>query len=451
MNVILRCLAVAALLSATARAQTEAPGAIRLVTLNAPLPQDPDLKRAELFVLEQKYQEAYDLLAPFKDAKSNDPDFIYWFGRAALGAKRADEAQALFERSLELRPDWVDAHLGLGRAYFALGDYGSAKIEFETVLRFDTLPPDLLTQVEIYDRAAAQYLDEERRLIGFAYLVAGIGHYWENPTAATPESGVDLRGDPFYQARGGFGLNYELPNSYAIDMNLDYRFRHYDNHEIRNESDWRWFAEVSRTVGESNLLLALRGRVSYRGNGQYRNDYGIYGDWRFRATSVNQFNVGAEVRRRRYPTGPLRDRSRTIGELTLGWTRSFAVGRGSFSINGSGGYEWATSRPDGNSSFYGAFGSLNFLIADRLDGFLAASWQHDSFSDENRFDSDPAEGRVGTFNRTDNIYEVGGGLVWRFAPGWSLRLEALYDRDTSNAPTNEYNSTTLWINVWKDF
>jgi len=230
-------------------------------------------------------------------------------------------------------------------------------------------------------RRPEQYLDEGKRLIGFAYLVGGVGRYWENPTALTDEDS-EKRRDTFYQARGGLGLNYVLPNRYTLDADLDYRFRYFDNHEIRNESDWRWFLGVNRNVGESNLALGVRGRVSYRGNGQYCNDYGIFGDWRYRVESVSQFNLGAEVRRRRYPTGPLRDRSRTIGELTTGWTHSFAEGRGTFSLNGRGGYEWATTRPEGNSSFFGAGGGLNFVITDRFDAFVEANWAHHVFSDE---------------------------------------------------------------------
>src|SRR5262249_33476023 len=138
------------------------------------------LDRADQLVNEHKYQEAYDLLNPLETSFSGDSQFNYLFGRATLGTDQADKARMLFQRSIELRPDWVAPHLGLGRAYFALGDYPQAKIEFETVLRFDNLPPDLLTQVEIYDNAAKQYLDGEKRLIGFAFLQAGGGHYWEH-------------------------------------------------------------------------------------------------------------------------------------------------------------------------------------------------------------------------------------------------------------------------------
>ena len=41
--------------------------------------------------------------------------------------------------------------------------------------------------------------------------------------------------------------------------------------DIRNDSDWRWRAAGSRALGESNLAVGFRGRVSYRGGGQYRN------------------------------------------------------------------------------------------------------------------------------------------------------------------------------------
>src|SRR6478752_2614200 len=131
----------------------------------------------------------------------------------------------------------VDAHLELGRAYYVLGQYAEAKIEFETVLRFDNLPPDLLSQVEIYNQAATQALDGKRQLVGFGYAETGVGRYQVNNTVGTNALGGGDRRDTFYNARAGGGMNYALPNDYAIDATLDYRFRHYDNSESRNDSD----------------------------------------------------------------------------------------------------------------------------------------------------------------------------------------------------------------------
>ena len=53
--------------------------------------------------------------------------------------------------------------------------------------------------------------------------------------------------------------------------------------------------------------------------------------------------------------------------------------------------------------------------------------------------------------RKDNLYEGGVGLVWSFAPTWSLRPEVLYIRDQSNVVGFNYSSTEAWINVRKAF
>ena len=94
-----------------------------------------DITRAEQLVRDGKYQEAYDLLNPSAQSLSGDYKFNYLLGRAALGIGQADKAKELFERSIELNGNWVAPHLGLGRAYFARGQYSQAKFEFETVLQ----------------------------------------------------------------------------------------------------------------------------------------------------------------------------------------------------------------------------------------------------------------------------------------------------------------------------
>jgi hypothetical protein len=410
-----------------------------------------DLSNAEQLVHDGRYQEAYDLLTPFEASSSGDSNFNYLLGRAALGIGETDKAKSLFEHSIELRPDWIAPHLGLGRAYFALGDYEQARIEFETVLRFDNLPPDLLTQVEIYDRAAQQYLEKDRRLIGFAFAEAGMGHYWEHNTALTRASGGDddLRRDPFYNARLGIGLDQVLSDSYLLDASLDYRFRdYYSNSDIRNDSDWRWAAEVSRTLGENNVALGVRGRVSNRGNG-YRNDYGVFANWRVRLNATNQLSLEGEVRRRSYPTGRERDLSRNIGEGWVRWTHAFSD-RGDFSLSANGGSEWASSIPDGNASILGAEGDFNLAVTKRFDVFLFALWLHHNFN-ENQTHFDPALNTIGEFSRVDNDYELGGGVVWNLGRGWSVRPDFLYIRELSNVPINDYHSMEFRVNVRKYF
>jgi len=405
----------------------------------------PDLGLAGQLVREGKYEAAYELLSPFAEASTGDAAFNVVLGQAALKTNRAGTARDLFERALAAEPGSVDAHLGLGRAYLALGNFARAKIEFETVLRFDDLPADLHQQVEIYAEAAQGYA-EGKRLLGSGYALVGVGNYHTGSTGGGPHN------DGFFSARAGGSLNYELEDGTSLDGSLDYRYRNYnDNPDRRDDSDLRWNAALSKSMGEGNLAGGLRGRVSYRGDGQYRNDVGVYGNYRLRLDSDNQIVVGAEFRRRNYPQGPLRPRSRNIAELTGSWTTSLLDGKASFSLAANGGREFATDdRPDGDSNFFGLSPTLNFTLTEQLGGFVFAFWQRDRYNIE-RLNIGGAGEPLGITTRNDNLYEVGGGLTWQFARGWSLNPEILYIRDQSNFLSANYSSTEIWMTLRKDF
>jgi hypothetical protein len=255
--------------------------------------------------------------------------------------------------------------------------------------------------------------------------------------------------DGFYSVRVGGNLNYALSDSYSLDGSLDYRFRDYDNDDRRNDSDLRWNGAVSRNVGDANWAAGLRGRVSYRGGGQYRNDFGLYGNYRLRLDPDNQVAAGLEVRRRRYPTGPLRERTRDIVEFTGSWTHALPDGKTSFTLAGQAGREFNTQRADGDSNFIGLSSTLNFSITDKLGGFVFGWLQNDRYNIE-RLGAD-GDRLVGIGTRNDNLYEVGGGLTWQFAPTWSLNPEILYIRDQSNILAKNYSSTEIWLTLRKDF
>jgi tetratricopeptide (TPR) repeat protein len=412
------------------------------------LAADPDLARAEEHVRSGQYQAAYDLLAPLAHAGKASARFNYLLGRAALGIDRADEAKTLLEQALRLKPDDIAARLALGRAYLALGQYAEAKIELETVLRFDNLPPDVMSQVEIYARAA-QNQEEGKRLTAFGYAETGIGRYRVNSTSGTNALGGGDRRDTFYNARVGGGLNYALSGQDAFDASLDYRFRYYDS-DHRDDKDLRWRAALSRALGEDNIAVGLRGRASYRGADAWRNDASIFTSYRYRLDPDNQLTAAAEVRRRRYPSGPLRERSRTTADVSAGWLHAFAEGKASFALRGWVGRNYATSRADGESNIYGAEAQLDATFSKQLSGFLMGWYERDVFNtDRVHFHPDSIDGEI--LRRKDDLYEIAAGLVWTFARGWSLRPEILYIHDKSNAVAFNYSSTEAWINIRYSF
>jgi tetratricopeptide (TPR) repeat protein len=405
-----------------------------------------DLDRARALVGGGQYLEAYDLLAPTRQAALGDAEFAYLLGRAALGSARPDEAEALLRQSLEARPGSVAAHLALGRALYAQGKFGAARLEFETVLQFENLPEDLLTQAAIYDEAAEEYLEEGVRLTNFGYAESGFGGYRTNSTRGSTGGDQD---STFFNLRIGGGVDYRLEDGYALDANVDYRFRHHDESGVRNDSDLRWRAAGSRVLGDDNVAAGLRGRVSYRGQGTYRNDYSVFTTYRRQLDADDQLSVTAEVRRRRYPSGRLRARSRTTADVSIGWTHVVNE-QATVSVTGHGGRNYATSRPDGESTIYGAIVDLDYTVSDTLGWYVFAWWERDNFNtDRIHFHPDTIDDVI--LRREDNLYEFGAHLVWTFAPGWTFRPQVVYIRDESNAADFNYSSTEYWINVRKGF
>jgi tetratricopeptide (TPR) repeat protein len=367
-------------------------------------------------------------------------------GRELLAAGQPAEAKQAFEAALAADPSSVEAHLGLARSYYALGEYARAVNEFEAVLRYDNLPRDLQSQAETYDRLATGYVT--RGWAPFFYGETGIGNYRENNTDSTDIFGGGGNHDTFLPIRVGGGWSTALTERHSLNGTLDYRFRWYDDKDRRNDSDWRWNVNLSRPVDDDSLRFGMRGRVSYRGDGQHRNDWGVFAAYDLGFGPNDRVTIGGEVRERRYPRGPLRSRTRDIAEFTANWTHSLANGRTSFGLGGSVGQEWATQgRIDGDASLWSVSGEFDHSFSDTLDLFLWWEYANESFNDERPDFTTPDL----SLARNDDLWYVGGGLVWRFAPGWSLRPTFEYDYEDSNLPALTYSKTEFWLTVRKSF
>lgn len=415
--------------------------AILLVVASSARAIEPDLTLARQWIDEARYAEAYELLQAHEGTGAQDVSFDLLLGEAALQTQRPEQARALFARALAAEPGSVDAHLGLGRAYLLMGEYALAIIEFETVLRLDDLPAGLQQRAEIYAAAARPYA-EGRNLLGNGYGLIGYGNYHTSPIGGGP---LD---DQFMSLRAGGNVNYELPHGFSLNGSLDYRYRNYTGTR-RDDSDVRWNAASSRNFGQGNLVAGFRGRWSYRGNGIDRNDWGFYSNWRQQIGENDQFRVGAEIRQRLYSSGRLAYRSRNIFEATAGWTHSLLDGKASFDLGIQGGYEFDTERPDGDAGFIGLSPSFNITVLDDLDAFVFGWWQNERFTIE-RLHAD-GDGVLAVDTRNDNLFEVGGGLIWQFAPHWSFNPEVLWIRDDSNVVAVNYGSTEIWFTVRFDF
>jgi opacity protein-like surface antigen len=345
--------------------------------------------------------------------------------------------------------DPLAAHLERGQAYLEQGEYAKAVLEFEQVLRFDNLPPDLRERAEIYSKSAQDYR-EGKRLSGFAYTETGGGYYRENTTRTTNALGGAPARDWFWKARIGGGLTYIASEDITLDGNLDYRYLYYDDTNRRDDEELRWNAAVVQSLANGSQSIGLRGRASYRGADGYRQDYGLFVNRGLLVDPDNQITLEGEVRSRQYPRGAERDNSRDIGQLWLSWTRALLGGRGSLTLTGTGGWEWAThDRPTGDQTFYGAQIEWGRDYSDRLGIFLFGLWEHNGYHEDITEDDGIEEARVLTPNL--DTYELGGGLTYAFASKWTLRPEILYLRDEGNTRFSDYSSTEIWVTVRRSF
>ena len=119
-------------------------------------------------------------------------------------------------------------------------------------------------------------------------------------------------------------------------------------------------------------------------------------------------------------------------------------------MSSHGGRNYATSRPDGDSTFYGLTIDLDYAFSDALGWYVFGRWEHDNFNTD-AYHAHPDEDAAVILRREDNLYEFGTSLVWAFGPGWSIRPEVRYIRDESNSTNFNYSSTEYWINVRRGF
>jgi hypothetical protein len=345
--------------------------------------------------------------------------------------------------------DVVQAHLERGLFYMDQGEYARAVLEFEQVMKLTLLSVDARERAEAYARAARRYQRGEQ--VSFAsFAQTGLGYYRENTTDSTRAAGGDPARDPFVLARVNTGVTYVPDGDLSISGSLDYRFRYYDADGRRNDSDLRWNGTLSHALEKGSVAGGARGRVSYRGDATYRNDVGVFVNRDYLLDSDNSILVEFDVRRRQYQSR-LAERNRTNAEVGVTWTRAEQDGRGSLSVNVMAGYEWRRdSAPDGDATLYGGSVDWSKDLSDSASVFLFGWYEHNGFHDD-RVLFDETEAPVGAKTRADDLFEFGGGLVYRLVDGWTLRPEILYVRDESNALWGNYSSTEAWVAVRRAF
>jgi tetratricopeptide (TPR) repeat protein len=414
--------------------------------------------QAEKLVRAGRYAEAYQLLEPLEAKLAGDLKFDYLLARSALESGRPSKASFIYERILAVEPNYVGVRLEMGRAYLALRDYARAKLEFETVLRFEALPPDLREQALAYARAADALL-AERRTVGYGYVEAGYG-YDSNPLSATPlttiitPSGAVLqpaateRGAQYYALSFGGEVIHALSERFSLYAGGDARARwHHDFDTADFQSGDARFG-LGYAEGPNNVRIGLIGGTYRLDNKSLRDGYGATADWRRLVDQQNQLSLSALAVRFRFVPELFKESDFDNYQATLGWLRAVNDGRGAVGVSLLGGYENATrARPEGDKPFVGFRLNLQNAFTDYFGGFVLAGAQWGYYSEPNPLT------QPNPVKRRDTLYDVTAGVTWSIAPGLSLRPQVVYVKNASNLADlgYEFDRTDVSINLRADF
>lgn len=376
------------------------------------------------------------VLAPVPDARSETPGSDLARARAALEAGDAQQAKELFERILAADPDAFEAHLGLGRAYLALGEEARALIELERVLHLDDLPPDLRGRAEAYADAAQQLAQGERSSSRF-HLQAGAGRY-------SPADGL---GETFGTLGAGAALGYRWSDRYSLNASVVGSHSFYPDSGDTNA--YRGRVGLGRVSGNNQTWFELTSRSRRRPSGASLSDHAASVEWQRTSDADNQFKLGAQISQVNVPdslVGQL-DRNHRAGQVVAGIEHALADGHADLSVNALLGREWARRGGiDGDAGFLGLDAELRFTVGESTSLWLGGLWR------QNRFRRlRPGDEPATMVKRRDELYELFAGIAWSLPNDWSLMPEVLYLRDRGNIRSNHYSSSEYNLSLRRDF
>jgi tetratricopeptide (TPR) repeat protein len=415
------------------------------------------LEKADALLKEGKADAAYQLLEPIEVQGAGDLVYDYLLGTAALESNRPSKATFVYERILAVAPAYVGVRADMGRAYFALGDYGRAKIEFESVLAFQNLPNDLRGSVEQYVKAA-EARAQAKATVATGYLEIGFGNdsninsangstlinYPGSALAPAGSYSPDKKSDNYATLGLGGEVNHQLSDKWGIYVGGDYRGRAYQTYcdntcnytlDTRGGVTYTgagWLLKTGLTAGGYNL-----------NNAMYRDSGGLTADWRMALNSGNQVSLGLISTRTSYLSSATVNQNTQTNSVSAGWLTSLGDGTAIFSLTASGGVELSTGgRDDGDKQFYGLSALIQKSFNERWGGYVVLSATPAKYSGINTLYG---------ISRDESLYELSLGVTWTVVKGLSVRPQLTYIKNTSNAELYSYDKTDASVNLRLDF
>lgn len=414
------------------------------------------LEKAEGLLKDNQFEAAYALLEPWEIAGAGDQVYDYLLGTAALESNRPSKASFVYERILAVTPSYIGVRADMGRAYMALGDYGRAKIEFESVLSIQSLPPDLRSSVERYAKAA-EARAQNKRTVGTGYVEVGVGSD-TNIGSATALGAINLPATGLYAPAPPTGqktpdtystlglggeINHQLTDQWGLYGGGDYRGRAYQQYFDSGYATLDGRFGLSYTGGPWLLRAGLTAGQYYLNQARLRDTVGATVDWRLALNNSSQLSLGTTYSDAKYQVSTSSSQDTQTSTLTAGWLTSLGDGSAVFSLTGSYGIERGVGgRDDGDRRFYGPRLTLQKSFAEKMGAYASVGATFSKYSGTNS---------LYLVSRDESLYDIALGITWTVGKGLSVRPQFSAIRNTSNAELYSYDKNDFSVNLRFDY
>lgn len=415
-----------------------------------------DLVAVRALLAAGKSDDAYRQLAPEEFDRAGEVDFDYLFGLVALASGRSGQAMLAFERVLAVEPNFAAAHVDMGRAHYAQGDFERAEQAFAQARELNP-PPDALATIRNYEKAIAAKRDPSRlRLTGYVELAGGtdgnVNQATNATTVAIPAFGGSFslgassraQRDDYAVAMLGGEAQFALDETVSLYAGGDLMLRDHDDLNAYDVGSLDARAGIAFGTGR-NLYRLSAGYNDYRlESDRYRGVATALGEWRHAHDERTSLALSAQYNEVRYVTADQRGNDVNIVMLGAGLQHAFAGSRPVTGFVGGfvGREREERTRTDGNRVLGGV----------RLGASLAADATVDLFAN--------AAAQVGLYSRYNGLflvrrreaqYDVGFGANWRFAPDWTLRPQVAVTRTDSNVAIYDTMRYDVSLSLRRDF
>jgi outer membrane protein len=420
---------------------------------------DVDLAKAEALMKQGKAAEAYSLLEPFEFAQAGNVRFDYLLGVAALDSGKPDKATIAFERVLAVDPNFAGARVDMGRAYYQLGDYNRARVEFETVLKQNP-PPAARKLIDNYLALIDKY-ETAKKTVSSGYIEGTWGHD-SNINFATSNSSIqvpalgnltfilDPTGVKTADSYMGFGLGGEI--SHRVNTNLGLFAGADIRNRVNNTQDK--FDSLSAdvragvAVGQTTNMLrfgVLAGKYDLDGKNN-RDTSGANAEWRYLVNTANQVSAFGQYASYRFePSISVNNFDQSL--FGGNWLRVVGDGKGLVFASLFTGNEKAPLRADGGKDFTGLRLGGQVQLNDRAEVFAGIGAQKSKYDVANASFSTPTDSVI----RDDSQYDANIGINWHYDKAWTVRPQISYIRNNSNIVIYQFDRTDISVTLRRDF